>query len=596
MSDPTDLSRVRTIRRHLIVITAACVVAYFTGLTVHGVTNWQEGLRALVAREMHDSGEWIVPTAHGAPYLAKPPMVYWWQIAIAGALGRRPELFDLRASVAVAGWLGAIGTYFAALGLFRAGTGADSARLRPESVGLWAALFLATGILYARSARIGELDALLVPFVVGAVWAINAAWRSHRERRRTAWGAVAFACVCAAGAALTKGPPGLLVIGLAAFGGIALRCAVEHPPRGGRAWGVVAACALAGAGAVAATRADEVRSLADGVGLALMMACAALPAALFGALARPAPLRACMAAFARTHPVGVLGAGALALWAWGRAVTARIGPDAVRAALELEASENLQLFVHEAPLAYLEAAAYGVGLGSIAAIAGLVWLVRDRVRPTPGLCIVIAWVVLGVGGFAVLSKGVPRYLTPVWPGIALLGGAWMASAVRDFACGRTLARVTGVIVAIMAVGQGAWYGYVREVVEAERSPRAFVAALREPGLLVDPSRLASVDFWHPAVEYYAGVRIEPYFDAGPETRHPFGAPLPLSVLVDRVRADGAWTVLVRSSPHADAEPGDPLERLRAAGLDVTPLEVGARFEIDYGRTEVLAVRVRAAER
>ncbi len=584
--------------RDVLVLAALCAVVFFLGLSTHGLTNWQEAQRALVAREMHDRGAWIVPTVHDRPYLAKPPMVYWAPMALARLTGTRPGEWHLRATVAMAMSLGVVGVYLLGRRMLHerdAGEGASlGGRAWAQHAAWWAALFLGTGILSVRSGRIGELDALLVPFVVGTVWAIDAAWRSHRERSRTAWGAVSAACMCAAGAALTKGPPGLLVIGLAGYGGIALRCAVEHAPRGARAWGVVAACALAAAAAVAATRADEVRSFGDAAGLALMTACVALPAALVGALARPAPLRACIAAFARTHPVGVLGVGALVLWAWGRAVTARIGHDAVQAALELETTENLQLFVHEAPLAYLEAAAYGVGLGSIAALAGLVWLVRDRVRPTPGLCVVIAWVVLGACGFAVLSKGVPRYLTPVWPGVALLGGAWMASAVRDFAWGGAMARAAGVAVAVMAVGQGAWYGYLREAVEAERSPRAFVAALRGPGLLVDPSRLASVDFWHPAVEYYAGARVEPYFDAGPETRHPFGAPLPLAALVERVRAEGPWTVLVRAAPHADAAPGDPLERLRAAGLEVTPLEVGAHFEIDYGRTDVLAVRVRAA--
>ncbi|HRQ72072.1 MAG TPA: hypothetical protein PLU35_03495 [Phycisphaerales bacterium] len=586
--------------RDLLVLAALCAVVFFLGLSTHGLTNWQEAQRALVAREMHDRGEWLVPMVHDRPYLAKPPMVYWAPMALARLTGTRPGEWHLRATVALASSLGVLGVYLLGRRMLREPDGGEGGglggRAWAQHAAWWAALFLGTGILSVRSGRIGELDAILVPFVVGAVWAIDAAWRSHRQRGRTAWAAVLAACMCAAGAALTKGPPGLLVIGLAAYGGIALRCAVEHPPRGRRAWGVVAACALAAAAAVAATQADQVRSFGEGVGLTLMMACAAVPAALVGALARPAPLRACIAAFARTHPVAVLGAGTLALWAWGRAVTARIGPDAVRAAMELEASENLQLFVHEAPVAYLEAAVYGVGLGSIAAIAAFAWLARDRVRPTPGLCTLLAWVALGVCGFAVLSKGVPRYLTPVWPGVALLGGAWMASAVRDFARGRALARGAGVAVAVMAVGHGAWYGYLREAVESERSPRAFIAALREPGLLVDPSRLASVDFWHPAVEYYAGVRVEPYFDAGPETRHPFGAPLPLSVLVDRVRAEGAWTVLVRSAPHADAEPGDPLDRIRAAGLEVTPLTVGARFEIDYGRTEVIAVRVRAAKR
>ena len=67
----------------------------------------------------------------------------------------------------------------------------------------------ATGVLYVRSSRMGELDVLLVPFTALAVAAIAAAWRTAREQGRANWGAVALAAAVASIAAMTalRPPP-----------------------------------------------------------------------------------------------------------------------------------------------------------------------------------------------------------------------------------------------------------------------------------------------------------------------------------------------------------------------------------------------------
>src|SRR5207248_897606 len=88
-----------------------CWLVYLPGLTTQGLANWQESQRALVAREMQSRGEWIVPTVEGRPYLAKPPMIYWCQIAIARARGAVSGEFELRLTVALAGWAGVLATY-----------------------------------------------------------------------------------------------------------------------------------------------------------------------------------------------------------------------------------------------------------------------------------------------------------------------------------------------------------------------------------------------------------------------------------------------------------------------------------------------------
>src|SRR5436190_21855426 len=96
--------------RDLLLLTALCWGTYLPGLTTVGLSNWQEAQRALVAREMQDRREWIVPTVDGRPYLAKPPLIYWCQLAIAGVRGERTGEFELRLTVAVAGWRGVVGT------------------------------------------------------------------------------------------------------------------------------------------------------------------------------------------------------------------------------------------------------------------------------------------------------------------------------------------------------------------------------------------------------------------------------------------------------------------------------------------------------
>lgn len=97
--------------RDVLVLAALCAVVFFLGLSTHGLTNWQEAQRALVAREMHDRGAWIVPTVHGRPYLAKPPLVYWAPMALARLTGTRPGEWHLRATVAMAMSLGVVGVY-----------------------------------------------------------------------------------------------------------------------------------------------------------------------------------------------------------------------------------------------------------------------------------------------------------------------------------------------------------------------------------------------------------------------------------------------------------------------------------------------------
>ncbi len=535
----------RRVTTDLLKLGALCAVLFFIWPTAHGLTNWQEGIRALVAIEMDQRGAWITPTVHGEPYLAKPPMVYWLTRALAVVTGTSVSILHLRMVVALAATLGVVLTYLAGRRLLRdellAGPddppNATGSRPWADAAAFWAAAMLATGILYARSGRIGELDIILVPFVVAGAWAGHAAWQSHRERRRTHWPAIATLLACAAGASLTKGPPGAMVLLFASCMGPLLQQAARF-----------------------------VRT--PGI----------------------APFKELLFAWSRMHPVGLVLVALGSLWGWGKLVARDIGADAVAQAAGAEAADNLRLFVAEAPLNNLEASAYGVGLGSICAIIAMVWLIKDRPRLPVGAWSIAAWLGLSLIAMSVLGKGVPRYLTPVWPAIALIGGMWLASAIRDLRAGPKLARVAGTIVVLLAIGQGLWYGIGREITHPERSPKHLITELK-PMLTTEQAELVAIDFWHPAVDVYAGRFVEPYMLCGPETHFTIGQSRPIDQLRARATSGPVIALMRSQQPPELAELAPPIDLLRAHGFAVEPIETESGFLIDSLRTRVHAYRL-----
>lgn len=574
----------RSLRADVIALVALCAVTFFVGLTTHGLTNWQEAQRALVAREMHHANEWIVPTVDGRPYLAKPPVIYWMQLAIASVLAREPGEFELRLTVALGGLAGVLATYVVARWLFSA----DDAAAAPH-IAFWSACFLATGLLYARSSRIGELDILLAwPCVL----AIGASWRATLGSAwvvRVAWLVLAAACCIVA--ALTKGPPALVVIAAGVPGAALTVAAWSGPrsPRVDRLAGLLAINAFVGMAISSLVLNPPLSKAGVGAfaGAAVFGLLAAGAAATLTRLASPARFRAACASLWRTQAWLTLAAGVGSLWLWGRAVAGRVGEEAVRGAVRAEAGDNLRILELASPLKNIEAASFGVGLGSIAAIIAVVWLIRERPRLTPGLLVIIAWCALGLGAMSLLGKGVGRYLTPIWPAIAMLGAVWFVQATRRAPRWRL---VVGLAVTLLGVGQGAWYSFGREALLAERSPRSLLGELLSPGAAVDPSRLAMFEFDTPAVDFYAGRSIPSVLDVDPRPGVAGVGPWTLADLRDRLD-DGDWTLLVRQTQPRGMDSQTPIDRLTRLGFACQTIPTAAAFKIDNARTRVIAVRV-----
>jgi 4-amino-4-deoxy-L-arabinose transferase-like glycosyltransferase len=218
-----------TATRHLGCLLALIVVLLFSGLGATALTDRDEGANAEAAREMQEQRSWISPMLNYGPRFAKPALVYWLMAAGYATLGvgelpaRLPSAVATAAVVllqyAFARWAFGLATAFrAALVLLLAG----------EVVAL---------------GRMALTDATLVLWTTGAGYAFFRAHHGDGGRRR--WYAAMYGAMGLA--ALTKGPVGVLVPGIA----IAVYLVVSGGARravreAGLPWGVALVLLVAG--------------------------------------------------------------------------------------------------------------------------------------------------------------------------------------------------------------------------------------------------------------------------------------------------------------------------------------------------------------
>jgi hypothetical protein len=162
---------------------------YLCGLGTVGFQDPDEGMYAEIAREMLASGDWLVPTFNGVPYVEKPPLMYWLTAATLAALGptefaaRLWKVLPILGSVALTGVLGG--------------------RLFSPRAGLVGAGILATTLGTFLFSRISVMDPLLLFGVSLAVCGLSCA--GDRGGRGDLW----FWLGIAVGV-MSKGLPGLV--------------------------------------------------------------------------------------------------------------------------------------------------------------------------------------------------------------------------------------------------------------------------------------------------------------------------------------------------------------------------------------------------
>jgi 4-amino-4-deoxy-L-arabinose transferase-like glycosyltransferase len=87
-----------------ILLLALSIVTW--GIGNYGLYEPHEAHFAMVGKEMVLRGDWVTPYLNGAPYLNKPPLLYW-SIALTTSIFGQSE-FAARWSIAIAGWWGIV--------------------------------------------------------------------------------------------------------------------------------------------------------------------------------------------------------------------------------------------------------------------------------------------------------------------------------------------------------------------------------------------------------------------------------------------------------------------------------------------------------
>lgn len=153
----------------IVTLSAALVVLTF-GLGEYGLYEPHEGHFAGVAREMVLRGDWITPTLNGAPYLNKPPLLYWLGAVSIQLFGLSE--FAARLPLAVSGWLGVVVAWKWARELWGLGAGRVVALMLSVTMG-W---FIFTHQLL--------IDALLSTLILATLYCL---WRLVWEPKARYW-------------------------------------------------------------------------------------------------------------------------------------------------------------------------------------------------------------------------------------------------------------------------------------------------------------------------------------------------------------------------------------------------------------------------
>ncbi|MBE0621878.1 MAG: glycosyltransferase family 39 protein [Burkholderiales bacterium] len=178
----------------------AFTAIWFSNLEYRKLVNPDEGRYAEIPREMVASGDWTTPRLNDIKYFEKPALQYWATATAYTLFGEHQ--WTARLWSALTGFLGVLMVFFTGRRLFGA------------QAGWYAALVLASSLLWVLIAHVNTLDMGVSFFLAAAVCAFLLAQHdTTAARKRTGWMLTAWAAVALA--VLSKGLIGLVLPGAA---------------------------------------------------------------------------------------------------------------------------------------------------------------------------------------------------------------------------------------------------------------------------------------------------------------------------------------------------------------------------------------------
>jgi 4-amino-4-deoxy-L-arabinose transferase-like glycosyltransferase len=182
------------------------ICTFFVLLGSRSLNEPDEGRYAEIAREMIQTGDWLVPHFWYVPHFDKPPMTYWL-VALSLKIFGQNE-WAVRLPLALAGLSGALAAWF--LGKSIGG----------RRVAVWSVLILQSSLLYFAMARMLTTDMFLTQFNAWAIYFLWRSWTSLCEPqtpRKYFWRWHLAGWLAIALGFLTKGPIALAIPLVALF-------------------------------------------------------------------------------------------------------------------------------------------------------------------------------------------------------------------------------------------------------------------------------------------------------------------------------------------------------------------------------------------
>ncbi len=183
---------------HLLALLVAGCAIFLPELGRDEYMSGTEARHAEIAREMAETGRYMVPHSVGRAYTDKPPL-YNWAVAGLFRMTGRADMALARLPIALASVLMAPAIYL--LGR----------RWRNARTGLWSAAIWLTCPLVVTWGRMARSDMLMSCLILYAL--LLAMWGADSRQRRAAWGLWCLSGMFLAAAVMSKGPQPLLFLG-----------------------------------------------------------------------------------------------------------------------------------------------------------------------------------------------------------------------------------------------------------------------------------------------------------------------------------------------------------------------------------------------
>jgi 4-amino-4-deoxy-L-arabinose transferase-like glycosyltransferase len=131
----TRLTAVQSRSRWSWLVLALIAAVYVGTCFAPVIFDDNEGLYAGAVREMHASGNWLMPLSNGFPRVQKPPLVYWTMLVSTSVLGGSEFALRLPNALATVGWI--VATYLIMRRLGGERLGVASALVLASMLGVW---------------------------------------------------------------------------------------------------------------------------------------------------------------------------------------------------------------------------------------------------------------------------------------------------------------------------------------------------------------------------------------------------------------------------------------------------------------------------